>query len=72
MNPTSAVKESKAKEDEAHTKKLLSLASSNVAVRYTLKSSLIALKLLYKRLYAVVLILIALSILIDGAAIMDL
>ncbi len=72
MNPTSVAKELKANEDEEHTKKLRCSVSLNGAVKYTLKSSLIALKPHYRPLYGVVSILIALSILTDGVAIMAL
>ncbi len=61
INPISANKKLKAKEDVAHTKKHLFLVSLNGVVKFTLKSSLIALKPLYKALYVVVLILIASS-----------
>ena len=72
MNPTSGVKDLKAKEDAEHTKKYLFLVSLNVGVKYTLKSSLIAPKPRYKALYAVMLILTASSIQTDGEAIMAL
>mgnify|MGYP003565266342 CR=1 FL=1 len=72
MNPTSAVKELKAKGDEAHTKKHRFLVSLNGVVKYTLKSSLIALKPRYKALYVVVLTLTASSTQMDGEAIMAL
>ena len=52
-------------------RKPLFLASLNVAAKFILKSSLIALKPLYKSLYAAVLILTASFTQIDGGAIMS-
>ena len=72
MNLTSAVKGLKVKGDEEHIRKHLSSVSLNAVVKYTLKSSLTALKPLYKALYGVELTLTASSTQMDGVVIMAL
>ena len=72
MNLTSVVKGFEENGDEEHTEKHQFSASLSVVVKYTLKSSLIALKPHCKLLSVAGLIQIASSILMDGVVIMAL